>query len=134
MRAACVRRKRKRRSGEERMMKEKGKEDTTKILLIGENPDIPLFSALQKEGYEAIASESSEKAWPLVYTFHTNLIIVHLNTARWHGRFRLWMRPRFQDMRRSCGPSKKGPHHSCLCPWREQKIKKIVDDLVASHG
>src|SRR6266496_1696426 len=72
-----VTRKRKDR-GEQRMMKEKGKKDRTKILLIGENPDIQLFTALQKEGYEAIASESPQKAWPLVYAFRPHLIIVHL--------------------------------------------------------
>ena len=60
------------------MMKEKEKEVRIKILLIGEDPDIQLFTALQKEGYEAIVSESLEKAWPLVDVFHPHLIIVHL--------------------------------------------------------
>jgi len=62
------------------MMKRKGQQGRTKILLIGEDPDIPLFTALQKEGYEAIASESPDKAWPLVYAFRPHLIIVHCAT------------------------------------------------------
>ena len=44
----------------------------------GENPDIKFVAALQQEGYEAIASESPEKAWPLVLAFRPHLIIVHL--------------------------------------------------------
>ena len=38
-------------------------------MLIGENPDINFFTALQQEGYEVIACESPEKAQPLVYVF-----------------------------------------------------------------
>jgi len=60
------------------MMKEKGKEVRTKILLIGENPDIQFFTALQKERYEAIACESPQKASVLVYAFQPHLIIVNL--------------------------------------------------------
>jgi hypothetical protein len=37
------------------MIKKKGNELRTKIMLIGENPDINFFTALQQEGYEAIA-------------------------------------------------------------------------------
>jgi hypothetical protein len=50
------------------MMKRKGQEVRTKILLIGENPDIQLFTALQKEGYEAIVSESPEKPGPVMHS------------------------------------------------------------------
>src|SRR5678815_448376 len=70
--------KRKMRRGDKRMMKERTREVRTKILLIGENPDIQLFTSLQKEGYEAITCESPQKAWPLVYAFRPHLIIVHL--------------------------------------------------------
>ena len=33
-------------------------------MFIGENPDSSFFTALQQEGYEAIASESPQQAWP----------------------------------------------------------------------
>ena len=50
-----------------------------KILLIGENPDVQLFTALQQEGYEVITCESPQKAWGLVYEFRPHFIIVHLH-------------------------------------------------------
>ncbi len=128
------------------MMKEKGQEVRTKILLIGESPDIQLFTSLQKEGYEAIASESVEKAWPLVYAFRPHLIIVHLR------------HPSRNDIAtlQECRAIAKGipivvatsvPGHETVMraleegatsflslPVEEAKIKKVVDDLVASHG
>lgn len=48
-----------------------------KILLIGENPDFGLFSALQEEGYEVVTCESPQKAWGLAPPFLPNFIIVH---------------------------------------------------------
>lgn len=50
-----------------------------KILLIGEQPDTQLFSALQEEGYEVIACESAQKAWGLVYEFRPHCIVVYLH-------------------------------------------------------
>jgi len=128
------------------MMKEKGKAVRTKILLIGETPDIQLFNALQREGYEAIASESPQKAWPLVYAFHPHLIIVHLR------------RPSRNDIvtLQECRAMARGvpivvatsvPGHETVMraleegatsflslPVEGAKIKQIVDELVASHG
>lgn len=60
------------------MMKGKAKGGKTKILLIGENPDLQFFNMLQQEGYEAIACESPQKAEPLVDAFRPQLIIVQL--------------------------------------------------------
>jgi DNA-binding NtrC family response regulator len=128
------------------MMKRKGHEVRTKILLIGENPDIQLFTALQKEGYETIASESPEKAWPLVYAFHPHLIIVHLR------------HPSRNDLAtlKECRAMAEGipivvatsvPGHETVMraleegatsflslPVEGAKIKKVFDDLVARHG
>jgi DNA-binding NtrC family response regulator len=128
------------------MRKKKTMEGRIKILLIGENPDIQLFTVLQKEGYEAIASESPEKAWPLVYAFRPHLIIVHLR------------HPSRNDITslQECRAMAEGvpivvatsvPGHETVMraleegatsflslPVEGAKIKKVLDDLVASHG
>lgn len=127
------------------MMKEKGKANKTKILLIGENPDIQLFNALQREGYEAIASESPQKAWPLVYAFHPHLIIVHLrhpsrNDIATLQECRAVAReipivvatsvPGHETVMRAL---EEGATSFLSLPIERAKIKRIVDDLVASH-
>jgi DNA-binding NtrC family response regulator len=128
------------------MMKRKGEEVRTKILLIGESPDINFFAAIQREGYEAIACESAQKAWPLVYAFRPHLIIVHLR------------HPSRNDITtlRECRAMAEGvpivvatsvPGHEAVMraleegatsflslPVEGAKIKKVLDDLVASHG
>jgi DNA-binding NtrC family response regulator len=128
------------------MRKKKTMEGRTKILLIGENPDIQLFTALQKEGFEAIASESPQKAWPLVYAFRPHLIIVHLR------------HPSRNDITtlQECRAMAEGvpivvatsvPGHETVMraleegatsflslPVEGTTIKKVLDDLVASHG
>ena len=128
------------------MMKEKGKEVRTKILLIGENPDIQFFTALQREGYEAIASESLEKAWPLVYAFHPHLIIVHLRHPSRNDIATLQeCRVVAQGIPIVVATSvrgdetvmralEKGATAFLSLPVEGAKIKKVVDDLVASHG
>ena len=128
------------------MMKEKAKTVRTKILLIGENPDIQLFNALQREGYEAIASESPQKAWPLVYAFHPHLIIVHLrhpsrNDIATLQECRAVAReipivvatsvPGHETVMRAL---EEGATSFLSLPIEGAKIKRIVDDLVASHG
>lgn len=60
-------------------LKEKAMEVRKTILLIGENPDIALFTALQQEGYEVVCCESPQKAWGLVYPLRPHFIIVHLD-------------------------------------------------------
>jgi DNA-binding NtrC family response regulator len=128
------------------MMKRKGQEVRTKILLIGENPDIQLFTALQKQGYEAIASESPEKAWPLVYAFRPHLIIVHLrhpsrNDIATLQECRVVAQgipivvatsvPGHETVMRAL---EEGATSFLSLPVEGAKIKKILDDLVASHG
>jgi DNA-binding NtrC family response regulator len=128
------------------MMKEKRKEVRTKILLIGENPDIHLFTALQKEGYEAIASESPQKAWPLVYAFRPHLIIVHLRHPSRNDIVTLQKCRAIADgipiMVATSVPGhetvmralEEGATSFLSLPVEGAKIKKVVDDLMASQG
>jgi len=128
------------------MMKRKGQQGRTKILLIGEDPDIPLFTALQKEGYEAIASESPDKAWPLVYAFRPHLIIVHLrhpsrNDIATLQECRVLAEgipivvatsvPGHETIMRAL---EEGATSFLSLPVDGAKIKKILDDLMTSHG
>jgi len=128
------------------MMKRKGQEGRTKILLIGEDPDIPLFTALQKEGYEAIASESPDKAWPLIYAFRPHLIIVHLrhpsrNDIATLQECRVLAEgipivvatsvPGHETIMRAL---EEGATSFLSLPVDGAKIKKILDDLMTSHG
>jgi DNA-binding NtrC family response regulator len=128
------------------MMKRKGQEGRTKILLIGEDPDIPLFTALQKEGYEAIASESPDKAWPLIYAFRPHLIIVHLrhpsrNDIATLQECRVLAEgipivvatsvPGHETIMRAL---EEGATSFVSLPVDGAKIKKILDDLMTSHG
>ncbi len=127
------------------MMKEAKKDARTTILLIGANPDLQLFTLLQNEGYEAIASESLEKAWPLIYASRPNLIIVHLR------------HPSLNDIAtmHECQVVAHGtpvvvatsvPGHETIMraleegataflslPVEKAQIKKIVDDLVTCY-
>lgn len=122
------------------------KEGRTKILLIGENLDIQLFIALQREGYEAIASESPEKAWPLVYAFRPHLIIVHLRHPSRNDIATLQeCRAVAQGIPIMVAISVPG-HEMVMRALEEQatsflpmhvkgaEIKKVIDDLVTSHG
>ncbi len=128
------------------MTKEKGKEARTKILLIGENPDLQLFTILQNEGYEAIASESPQKAWPLVYAFQPHLIIVHLrhpsrNDIATLQECRAVARgipivvatsvPGHETVMRAL---EEGATSFLSLPLEGAKIRKIVDDLMTNHG
>ena len=128
------------------MMKERTRAVRTKILLIGENPDIQLFTSLQKEGYEAIASESPQKAWPLVYAFRPHLIIVHLrhpsrNDIATLQECRVLAEgipivvatsvPGHETIMRAL---EEGATSFLSLPVDGAKIKKILDDLMTSHG
>lgn len=128
------------------MKRKKTMQVRTKIMLIGENPDITFFTALQEEGYEAIACKSAQKAWPLVCEFRPNLIIVHLR------------HPSRSDIAtlQECRAMAEGvpivvatsvPGHETVIraleegatsflalPLERAKVKKVVDDLLASHG
>ena len=128
------------------MMKKKGSEVRTKILLIGENLDIQPFTALQKEGYEASASESPQKAWPLVYAFHPRLIIVHLRHPSRSDIATLQeckaMAPGVPIVVATSAPGhetvmralEEGATSFLSLPVEGGKIKNVIDDLVASHG
>ena len=128
------------------MKRKKTMQVRTKIMLIGDNPDINFFTALQQEGYETIACESAQKAWPLVYEFRPNLIIVHLR------------HPSRSDIAtlQECRTMAEGvpivvatsvPGHETVTraleegatsflalPLERAKVKKVVDDLLAGHG
>ena len=118
----------------------------TKVLLIGEKPDINFFTALQQEGYEAIASESPEKAWPLVYAFRPHLIIVHLRHPSRSDIATLQeckaMAAGIPILVATSGPGhetvmgalEEGAISFLALPVERAKIKQIVDELVASHG
>lgn len=60
-------------------LKGKTAEVGKKILLVDDNPDLALFTALQQEGYEVVTCESPQKAWGLVWPFRPHFIIVHLD-------------------------------------------------------
>jgi DNA-binding NtrC family response regulator len=126
-------------------MKKKAKGVRTKILFIGENPDIPLFTALQHEGYEAIACESPEKAWALVHAFRPHLIIVHLrhpsrNDIATLQECRLVAEripivvttsvPGHETVMRAL---EEGATSFLSLPVEGAKIRKVVDDLLAGH-
>jgi DNA-binding NtrC family response regulator len=128
------------------MRKKKTMEVRTRILLIGENPDIQLFTALQRQGYEAIASESPEKAWPLVYAFRPHLIIVHLRHPS-RSDIATLQECRAVAERIPIVVATSVPGHETVMraleegatsflslPVEGAKIKKVLDDLVASHG
>lgn len=122
------------------------REVRTKILLIGENPDIQFFTALQHEGYEAIICESPQKAWSLVYAFRPHLIVVHLrhpsrNDIAILQECRAMIEgipivvvtsaPGHEAVMRAL---EEGATSFLSLPVEAAKIKKIVDDIVASHG
>ena len=128
------------------MKRKKPMEVRTKILLIGENPDISFFTALQQEGYEAIASESPEKASPLVYLFRPHLIILQL---RHPSRSDIATLQECKAMAAGVPivVATSGPGHETVkraledgaasilsLPMAGAKMKKVLDNLVADHG
>lgn len=64
---------------ERRGSKGKAAEVRKKVLLIDDNPDLALFTALQQEGYEVATCDSPQKASGLVWPFRPDFIIVHLH-------------------------------------------------------
>lgn len=128
------------------MRKKKTMEVGTKILLIGENPDSQFFTALQHEGYEAIICESPQKARSLVYAFRPHLIVVNLRHPSRNDISTLQeCRAMIEGIPIVVATS--APGHEAVMraleegatsflslPVEGAKIKKILDDLVASHG
>ena len=114
--------------------------------MIGENPDIPLFTALQKEGYEAIACESPQKASLLVHAFQPRLIIVHLRHPSRNDIVTLQECRAIADGIPIMVATSVPGHETIMqaleeaatsflfLPVEGAKIKKVVDDLVASQG
>lgn len=127
------------------MKRKKTMQVRTKIMLIGENPDINFFTALQQEGYEAIACESAQKAWPLVYEFRPNLIIVHLrHPSRSDIATLQECRAMAEGVPIVVATSvpgqetviralEEGATSFLALPLERAKVKKVVDDLLASH-
>ena len=118
----------------------------TKIVLIGEKPDIGFFTALQQEGYEAIASESPEETRLLIYGFRPDLIIVHLHHPSSSDIATLQeckvMAAGVPIMVATSVPGhetvmqalEEGATSFLSLPVERAKIKKVVDELVASRG
>ena len=117
----------------------------TKILLLGENPDISFFTALQQEGYEAIASESPEKASPLVYLFRPHLIILQLRHPSRSDIATLQeckamavgvpilVATSFPGHERVMRALEESATSFLSLPVEKAKIKQIIDDLVTGH-
>lgn len=59
-------------------MRDKALQSTKKILLIDDDSDTSLSTALQQDGYEFISCDSAEKAWDLVLPHRPHCVIVHL--------------------------------------------------------
>lgn len=140
---SLVGRKRRGRKAERRTMKKKAREARTRILFIGENPDVPLFTALQHEGYEALACESPQKAWEVVYAFRPHLVIVHLRRPADVATLQechlladgipivvTTSVPGYETVMRAL---EEGATSFLFLPLEAAKIKKVVDDLLASH-
>ncbi|MBI2357965.1 MAG: response regulator [Deltaproteobacteria bacterium] len=49
------------------------------ILLVDEESEIALHTALQREGYRVFSCESPQTAWGLAYSFRPDFVIVHLH-------------------------------------------------------
>jgi DNA-binding NtrC family response regulator len=123
-----------------------GHEHRTKIILIGENPDINFFTALQQEGYETIFSDSLGTAALLIYAFRPHLIIVHLRHPSRNDISTLQecktiaadvpivvatSMPGYETVIRAL---EEGVASFLSLPMEGAAIRKIVDDVVASHG
>lgn len=128
------------------MIKMTGHEHRTKIMLIGENPDISFFTALQQEGYDTIVSDSLGTASLLVRAFRPHLIIVHLRHPSRNDIATLQeckaMAAGTPIMVATSDPAyetvmsalKEGATSFLSLPLERATISKIVDDVVASHG
>jgi DNA-binding NtrC family response regulator len=126
-------------------MKKKERGVRTRILFIGENPDIPLFTALQSQGYKAMACDSPQRACALVYSFRPHLIVVHLrhpsrNDITTLQECRLVAKgiPIVVTTSNSGHETvmralEEGATSFLSLPVEGAKIKKVVDDLLGSH-
>jgi len=126
-------------------VKRKAREVKTKILFIGENADIALFTALKREGYETVACESPQKAWASIYAFRPHLIMLHLSHSSRTDiatlqECRLMAEgipivvttsiPGHETVMKAL---EEGATSFMFLPFERAKIKKVVDDLLAEH-
>lgn len=126
-------------------MKRKAREVKTKILFIGENADIALFTALKREGYETVACESPQKAWASISAFRPHLIMLHLSHSSRTDiatlqECRLMAEgipivvttsiPGHETVMKAL---EEGATSFMFLPFERAKIKKVVDDLLAEH-
>ena len=118
---------------------------TTKVLFVGANADVALFTALQREGYDTLACESPRQAAARIDQFRPDLIVVHLSHSSGSGMSTL----------RECRLMAEGvpivvttsvPGHETVMraleegatsflslPLERGKLKKVVDDLLAEY-
>jgi DNA-binding NtrC family response regulator len=136
-------RKRERHRAEYRAMKKKTAKARTRILLIGENPDAVLFTALQHEGYEAIECDSPQNARDVVDGFRPHLLFVHLRRPADVATLQechlladgipivvATSVPGYETVMRAL---EGGATSFLFLPLEPAKIKKVVDDLLVSH-
>ncbi len=127
-----------------RGMKKKARGARTRILFIGANPDAPLFTALQEEGYEALACESPQKAWEVVYAFQPQLLFVHVRHPADVATLQechlladgipivvTTSIPGHETVMRAL---EEGATSFLFLPLETIKIKRVVQDLLASRG
>lgn len=132
------------RRGNSAQMKKKATEVRVKILFIGENPDLPLLSALQHVGYEAVVCESPQKARVVVSAFRPHLVIVHLRRPADVATLQechlladgipivvTTSVPGYETVMRAL---EEGATSFLFLPLEAAKIKKVVDDLLASQA
>jgi DNA-binding NtrC family response regulator len=126
-----------------RAMKKNTTKAKTRILLIGENPDAVLSTALQHDGYEALECDSPQSARDLVDAFRPHLLVVHLRHPADVATLQechlladgipivvATSVPGHETVMRAL---EGGATSFLFLPLEPAKIKKLVDDLLGSH-
>lgn len=126
-------------------MKKKSHEATRKILFIGPNADLALFTALQREGYKTVACESPQQAAARIGEFRPHLIVVHLSHSSGSGMSTLrecrLMAERVPIVVTTSVPGhetvmralEEGATSFLSLPLERTKVKKVMDDLLADY-
>lgn len=136
-------RRRQRYGAEYRAMKKKTTKARTRILLIGENPDAVLSTALQHDGYEALECDSPRSARDLLDAFQPHLLVVHVRRPADVATLQechlladgipivvATSVPGYETVMRAL---EGGATSFLFLPLEAAKIKKVVDDLLSSH-
>ena len=128
-------------------MKQKGKlkEVKPKILLIAENADSELLATLQRAGYETVACESPQRAWASIHASRPRLIMVQLSHST-RTDIATLQECRLMAEGIPIVVATSVPHHETVMraleegatsflslPLASQKIREVVDDLLAGH-